>query len=49
MKKMSELTDMKLLQKGNRLSILPVNQNEFDAICAVGLQKDKPKSDVKAV
>ena len=37
MKAMPELTEMKVLQKGNRLSITPVSKQEFKAICAAGL------------
>ena len=32
MKTFSELQDMKLLQKGNRLSIIPIDKKHFDAI-----------------
>ncbi len=28
----SDLVDMKLVQRGNRLSVMPVNKKEFDAI-----------------
>jgi len=31
-KTIPELSDMKLVQKGNRLSIMPVEKNEFDII-----------------
>jgi predicted RNA-binding protein with PUA-like domain len=34
---MPELAEMKVLQKGNRLSITPVSENEYKAICAAGL------------
>ena len=37
MKGMSELAEMKVLQKGNRLSITPVSESEYKAICAAGL------------
>ena len=37
MKAMPELADMKVLQKGNRLSITPVSENEYRVICAAGL------------
>ena len=37
MKAMPELAEMKVLQKGNRLSITPVSEQEFKAICAAGL------------
>ena len=36
MKGMSELQDMRVLQRGNRLSITPVTQAEFEAICRAG-------------
>jgi predicted RNA-binding protein with PUA-like domain len=31
-----ELQNMKLIQKGQRLSIQPVTANEFQTICALG-------------
>ena len=31
------LEEMKVLQKGNRLSITPVSENEYKAVCAAGL------------
>ena len=37
MKAMPELAEMKVLQKGNRLSITPVSEQEFKAICGAGL------------
>ena len=37
MKAMPELAEMKVLQKGNRLSITPVSAKEYKAICAAGL------------
>ena len=37
MKAMPELAEMKVLQKGNRLSITPVSEREFKAICASGM------------
>ena len=37
MKAMPELAEMKVLKKGNRLSITPVSEQEFKAICAAGL------------
>ena len=37
MKGMPELAEMKVLQKGNRLSITPVSESEYKAICAAGL------------
>ena len=33
-----ELSEMKILQKGNRLSITPVSSDEFALICAHGLK-----------
>jgi len=36
MKAMPELASMRVLQRGNRLSITPVTQAEFDAICQAG-------------
>ncbi len=36
LKSMEELKDMRLLQKGNRLSILPVAPEEFDFIVGLG-------------
>lgn len=36
MKKHKELADMRLMQKGNRLSILPVNKDEFEFIVGLG-------------
>ena len=37
MKGMPELAEMKVLQKGNRLSITPVSESEYKAICSAGL------------
>lgn len=37
MKEMTELQDMRVLQRGNRLSITPVTSKEFKAITKVGL------------
>ena len=37
MKEMPELQDMRVLQRGNRLSITPVSSKEFKAITKVGL------------
>lgn len=39
MRLMSELADMRVLQRGNRLSITPVSKVEFQAIIKVGLSK----------
>ena len=36
MKTMPKLKDMRVLQRGNRLSITPVTQAEFKAICRAG-------------
>lgn len=36
-KKVKSLTHMRLLQKGNRLSILPVTKDEFEKIYKMGL------------
>ncbi|MBC96697.1 MAG: EVE domain-containing protein [Halobacteriovoraceae bacterium] len=36
LKECSELEDMTILQKGNRLSITPVTKKEFDFICELG-------------
>jgi len=36
MKEMPELKDMRVLQKGNRLSITPVSKSEFQAIAQAG-------------
>ena len=36
LKKCDELKDMRLMQKGNRLSILPVQQDEFEFIVGLG-------------
>ncbi len=36
MKSMPELSDMQVLQRGNRLSIAPVSKQEFDAIVKAG-------------
>lgn len=38
MKQMTELANMKVLQKGNRLSITPVSGTEFEVICDLGLK-----------
>ena len=36
MKTMPELAEMRVLQRGNRLSITPVTEAEFEAICRAG-------------
>ena len=35
----ARFTDMKLVQKGNRLSVFPVSKNHFEMICKMGEQK----------
>jgi predicted RNA-binding protein with PUA-like domain len=35
-KKNSKLKDMRLIQKGNRLSVMPVNKDEWDEILKMG-------------
>ena len=39
MKPMPELSEMKVLQRGNRLSITPVSESEYRAITEYGLKK----------
>ena len=39
MKEMPELSEMKVLQRGNRLSITPVSESEYRAITSYGLKK----------
>ena len=39
MKAMPELSEMKVLQRGNRLSITPVSESEYRAITEYGLKK----------
>jgi predicted RNA-binding protein with PUA-like domain len=36
MKAMPALEEMRVLQRGNRLSITPVEKAEFEAICRAG-------------
>ena len=36
LKEVPELSELRLIQKGNRLSILPVEKNEFDVIVELG-------------
>ena len=38
MRDMSELSGMRLLQRGNRLSLFPVEKHHFDFICTLGSQ-----------
>lgn len=35
-----KLRDMKLLQKGQRLSVLPVTRSEFERVCAMGMREE---------
>lgn len=37
------LKNMKVLQKGQRLSIMPVTKEEFDTVCAIGMKQKKEK------
>jgi len=39
LKEIPELSEMRLLQKGNRLSILPVEENEYQIIVELGRKK----------
>jgi len=39
LREMPELAECRLLAKGNRLSVLPLTDDEFDAIVAAGSQK----------
>ncbi len=39
MRETSELSEMRLLQKGNRLSVFPILKSEYDLICKLGNQK----------
>jgi predicted RNA-binding protein with PUA-like domain len=39
MKEMTELAEMRVLQRGNRLSITPVTKKEFQAIKKAGMRK----------
>jgi len=38
MKAMPKLENMRVLQRGNRLSITPVTKQEFEAICKAGMK-----------
>jgi len=40
MKSMPELSDMRVLQRGNRLSITPVTKAEFQAVKKAGMRKN---------
>ncbi len=42
MKEMSQLVEMRVLQRGNRLSITPVTKEEFAAIRKAGMRKAAP-------
>lgn len=39
MRSMKELSGMKLMQKGQRLSVMPVTEDEFEKICSLGMEK----------
>jgi len=41
MKAEKSLRNMKVLQKGQRLSIMPVTKEEFDTVCAIGMKHKK--------
>lgn len=43
MKEMSELQEMALLKRGNRLSVLPVTKEQFDAIVSRGMKRRPAK------
>jgi len=43
MKTNPRLKNMRVLQKGQRLSILPVTREEFNAVCAMGKKNIKEK------
>jgi predicted RNA-binding protein with PUA-like domain len=36
-----ELSNMKVLQKGQRLSVMPVTREEFDIVSAMGMQEER--------
>ena len=36
LKETRELTDMKVVQRGQRLSVQPVTRKEFDKVCKIG-------------
>jgi predicted RNA-binding protein with PUA-like domain len=39
MRNMKELSGMKLMQKGQRLSVMPVTKDEFERIRSLGMTK----------
>ena len=39
MRNVPELSGMKLMQKGQRLSVMPVTKEEFEKICSLGMAK----------
>lgn len=41
MKAEKTLRNMKVLQKGQRLSIMPVTKEDFDTVCAIGMKHTK--------
>ncbi|HSW64258.1 MAG TPA: EVE domain-containing protein [Dissulfurispiraceae bacterium] len=43
MKSMPELKAMRLLKRGNRLSVMPVTNEQFDAIAARGMKRRLPE------
>lgn len=43
MKEMPELQEMPLLKRGNRLSVLPVTKDQFDAIVSRGMKRRPAK------
>lgn len=43
MKADTRLKNMKVLQKGQRLSIMPVTKEEFDTVCAIGMKHEKER------
>lgn len=47
LKTMPELADSRLTAKGNRLSVLPLTEPEFDAIVAAGSKKPKAAKPAK--
>ena len=36
-----ELSNMKVLQKGQRLSVMPVTREEFDIVSAMGMKEER--------
>ena len=43
MRSEKRLGNMKVLQKGQRLSVMPVTKEEFDTVCAIGMKQKKEK------